>query len=88
MYLQLKFLISDQHTENIKRVLREYHTRIAALEDKKFDIEYLVKKKDYEVHSSKKKEKKLCCLLWARHRAVSVRVMIVTEIMLNVADAI
>jgi hypothetical protein len=37
------------HTENIKRVLREYHSRITALEDKKFDIEYVVKKKDFEV---------------------------------------
>lgn len=37
------------HTENVKRVLREYHSRITALEDKKFDIEYVVKKKDFEV---------------------------------------
>lgn len=37
------------HTENVKRVLREYHNRITALEDKKFDIEYVVKKKDFEV---------------------------------------
>lgn len=37
------------HTENVKRVLREYHNRITALEDKKFDIEYVVKRKDFEV---------------------------------------
>lgn len=37
------------HTDTLKRVLREYHTRIASLEDKKFDIEYIVKKKDFEV---------------------------------------
>lgn len=37
------------HTETVKRVLREYHNRITALEDKKFDIEYVVKKKDFEV---------------------------------------
>lgn len=30
-------------------MLREYHNRITALEDKKFDIEYVVKKKDFEV---------------------------------------
>lgn len=30
-------------------MLREYHNRITALEDKKFDIEYIVKKKDFEV---------------------------------------
>lgn len=40
----------EPHTDNLKRVLKEYHNRIAALEDKKFDIEYVVKKKDYEVH--------------------------------------
>lgn len=40
----------NPHTETVKRVLREYHNRITALEDKKFDIEYVVKKKDFEVH--------------------------------------
>lgn len=30
-------------------MLREYHNRITALEDQKFDLEYVVKKKDYEV---------------------------------------
>lgn len=30
-------------------MLREYHNRITALEDKKFDIECVVKKKDFEV---------------------------------------
>lgn len=33
----------------IKKVIQEYHTRISDLEDKKFDIEYIVKKKDFEV---------------------------------------
>ena len=37
------------HTETVKRVLREYHNRITALEDQKFDFEYVVKKKDFEV---------------------------------------
>lgn len=37
------------HTETVKRVLREYHNRITALEDQKFDLEYVVKKKDFEV---------------------------------------
>lgn len=37
------------YTDTLKRVLREYHNRITALEDKKFDIEYIVKKKDFEV---------------------------------------
>lgn len=38
------------YAETLKRVLREYHTRICELEDKKFDIEYIVKKKDFEVY--------------------------------------
>lgn len=36
-------------TETIKRVLRDYHERISSLEDVKFDLEYAVKKKDFEV---------------------------------------
>lgn len=39
----------NKRTEQVKRVLREYHERITKLEDKKFDVEYIVKKKDYEV---------------------------------------
>lgn len=42
------------HTETVKRVLREYHNRITALEDQKFDLEYVVKKKDYEVLTRKR----------------------------------
>ncbi|XP_029680288.1 troponin I isoform X1 [Formica exsecta] len=41
--------VDDANEETIKRVLREYHNRITALEDKKFDIEYIVKKKDFEI---------------------------------------
>ncbi|XP_008557058.1 troponin I isoform X3 [Microplitis demolitor] len=41
--------IEDANEETLKRVLREYHTRICELEDKKFDIEYIVKKKDFEI---------------------------------------
>ena len=37
-------------TETIKRVLRDYHERISTLEDEKFDLEYAVKKKDFEVY--------------------------------------
>jgi len=36
-------------TETIKRVLKDYHERISTLEDEKFDLEYAVKKKDFEV---------------------------------------
>lgn len=35
--------------DTIKRVLRDYHARISTLEDEKFDLEYAVKKKDFEV---------------------------------------
>lgn len=31
------------------RVCKDYHTRIAKLEDEKFDLEYVVKRKDMEV---------------------------------------
>jgi hypothetical protein len=43
--------VSDADT--ITHVLEEYHERISSLEDVKFDLEYAVKKKDYEVE--------LCC---------------------------
>ncbi|XP_011161746.1 troponin I isoform X5 [Solenopsis invicta] len=42
-------IVDDANEETVKRVLREYHNRISALEDKKFDIEYIVKKKDFEI---------------------------------------
>jgi len=35
--------------DTIKRVIKEYYDRITKLEDQKFDLEYLVKKKDFEV---------------------------------------
>ncbi|XP_058790453.1 troponin I isoform X14 [Phymastichus coffea] len=41
--------VDNANEEQIKRVLRDYHERICKLEDKKFDIEYVVKKKDYEI---------------------------------------
>ncbi|KAG5314596.1 TNNI protein, partial [Acromyrmex insinuator] len=44
-------IVDEANEETVKRVLREYHNRISALEDKKFDIEYVVKKKDFEVLS-------------------------------------
>ncbi|KAK2587093.1 hypothetical protein KPH14_002860 [Odynerus spinipes] len=41
--------VDDANEETVKRVLREYHNRITSLEDQKFDLEYVVKKKDYEI---------------------------------------
>jgi hypothetical protein len=39
-------------TDKLKKVLNDYHNRITQLEDEKFDLEYLVKKKDFEVAST------------------------------------
>lgn len=33
----------------MKRIIKEYYDRINRLEDRKFDLEYAVKKKDFEV---------------------------------------
>ena len=41
--------IDDANEDTIKRVLRDYHSRINNLEDLKFDLEYAVKKKDFEI---------------------------------------
>lgn len=45
-----------------KRVCREYHERINGLEDEKFDLEYVVKRKDMEV--VKRVEHKISLLLY------------------------
>ncbi|XP_011297600.1 troponin I isoform X3 [Fopius arisanus] len=42
--------VDDANEETLKRVLREYHQRICQLEDQKFDIEYIVKRKDFEIN--------------------------------------
>ncbi|XP_038109912.1 troponin I isoform X4 [Culex quinquefasciatus] len=41
--------VEDANEESIKRVLRDYHARINALEEEKFDLEYVVKRKDFEI---------------------------------------
>ncbi|XP_044578425.1 troponin I isoform X10 [Cotesia glomerata] len=41
--------IENVSEEALKRVLRDYHSRICQLEDQKFDSEHIVKKKDYEI---------------------------------------
>ncbi|XP_046978279.1 troponin I isoform X5 [Vanessa cardui] len=41
--------IDDANEDTIKRVCKDYHTRIANLEDEKFDLEYIVKRKDMEI---------------------------------------
>ena len=47
--MQQTYALSVSCADTIKRVLRDYHERINALEDVKFDLEYAVKKKDFEV---------------------------------------
>ncbi|NP_001037295.1 troponin I [Bombyx mori] len=41
--------IDDANEDTIKRVCKDYHERIARLEDEKFDLEYIVKRKDMEI---------------------------------------
>ncbi|XP_063224459.1 troponin I isoform X5 [Bacillus rossius redtenbacheri] len=41
--------IEDANEETIKRVIKDYYARTMDLEDAKFDLEYAVKKKDYEI---------------------------------------
>ncbi|XP_066992017.1 troponin I isoform X2 [Anabrus simplex] len=41
--------IEDANEDTIKRVLRDYHDKICNLEDEKYDLEYAVKKKDFEI---------------------------------------
>ena len=38
-----------KHTDTLKGVLKAYHERIGKLEDIKYDLEYVVKRKDVEV---------------------------------------
>lgn len=35
--------------DEVRRICKTYHERIASLEDQKFDLEYVVKRKDMEV---------------------------------------
>lgn len=55
--------------DTIKEVLMGYHDRISSLEDVKFDLEYAVKKKDYEVE--------LCCFGW---QVLSLRIYLLLAI--------
>ncbi|XP_062538885.1 troponin I isoform X3 [Armigeres subalbatus] len=41
--------VEDANEEQIRKVLRDYHARINALEEEKFDLEYVVKRKDFEI---------------------------------------
>lgn len=41
--------LDDASEEAVKKVLVAYHQRINRLEDEKFDLEYIVKRKDFEI---------------------------------------
>nr|QLF80198.1 TnI [Locusta migratoria] len=41
--------VDEANEDTVKRVLKDYHARIQKLEDEKFDLEYAVKKKDFEI---------------------------------------
>jgi len=36
--------------DSISKVCQDYHSRIARLEEEKYDLEYIVKGKDFQVH--------------------------------------
>nr|ACN79503.1 troponin I [Nilaparvata lugens] len=41
--------LDDGSEEKVKATLKTYHDRIGKLEDEKFDLEYIVKKKDFQI---------------------------------------
>lgn len=56
--MNLNDIDSSMHLEQLKNILRAYHDRIKGLEDKKYDVEYIVKRKDVEVQSHAHTHKK------------------------------
>ena len=43
--------VNCYHTlDSLANICREYHSRIERLEEEKYDLEYIVKGKDYQVH--------------------------------------
>jgi len=43
------------YLEQVKALLQQYHDRLVLCESQKWDLEYEVKKRDYEVYIIKKK---------------------------------
>lgn len=43
------YIVLCRIIDSLSRVCKEYHERIGKLEDEKFDLEYIVKRKDMEV---------------------------------------
>ena len=44
------YLICEWTIDSLKNICRDYHSRIERLEDEKYDFEFIVKGKDYQVH--------------------------------------
>uniref|UniRef100_A0A182SAU5 Troponin I n=1 Tax=Anopheles maculatus TaxID=74869 RepID=A0A182SAU5_9DIPT len=42
--------IEEANEDQARKILRDYHQRINSLEEEKYDLEYVVKRKDMEVH--------------------------------------
>lgn len=41
--------LEDANEDSLAKVCRDYHSRIERLEDEKYDLEYIVKGKDYQI---------------------------------------
>ncbi|XP_014255078.1 troponin I isoform X1 [Cimex lectularius] len=41
--------VENASEDKLKKICKDYHTRLYKLEDEKFDVEYIVKKKDFEI---------------------------------------
>uniref|UniRef100_A0A182HYC6 Uncharacterized protein n=2 Tax=gambiae species complex TaxID=44542 RepID=A0A182HYC6_ANOAR len=46
--------VEDANEDQARKILRDYHQRINSLEEEKYDLEYVVKRKDMEVHKCSK----------------------------------
>jgi hypothetical protein len=52
MYMKhIKKCYQNSHADAISKVVRDYHSRIERLEEEKYDLEYIVKGKDFQVHT-------------------------------------
>lgn len=58
-FLIVVVLLSNQNfsADLIKKTLTAYHQRINRLEEEKFDLEYIVKRKDFEVRITSTRER-------------------------------
>lgn len=43
-------LSTNKQTDQLSSLCRDYHTKVAKLESDKYDLEYQVKRLDFEIH--------------------------------------